>query len=81
MPNKIGNISTGEMYGMSMDCLLGDVDSNGVLQKPSVASFTFTSNDIKILPSYALYYRFYQNTGITSLSLPNLTQVNNYGMY
>jgi len=58
MPNKIGNISTGEMYGMSMDCLLGDVDSDGVLQKPSVASFTFTSNDIRILPDYALYYRF-----------------------
>ena len=81
MPNKIGNISTGEMYGLSMDCLLGDVDSSGVLQAPSVASFTFTSNAIKILPNYALYYRFYQNTGITSLSLQNLTSVNQYSMY
>ena len=81
MPNKIGDISTGEMYGMSMDCLHGDVDSNGVLQNPSVASFTFTSNDIKILPDYALYYRFYQNTGITSLSLPNLTDIGSSVMY
>ena len=76
---KIGQISGGggsTKYGMTIDSVFGDVDQNGQLQQPST-SFSFSSNDIVSLPDYGLYYKFYNNTGITSVSLPNLRTMGN----
>ena len=80
MPTKIGSISGGgSKYGVPIDGLLGDVNQNGQLGTPT-ETFSFTSNDIRTVLQNALQYKFYNNTRITSLSLPNLTQVNQYGM-
>lgn len=74
MPEKVSEISVGggSKYGVPIDGLLGDVDQNGQLGFPS-ETFSFTSNDIRTVLQYALYHKFYNNAGITSLSLPNLT--------
>lgn len=69
----------GSKYGVPIDGLLGDVDQNGQLGYPT-ETFSFTSNDIRTVPQDALAYKFQNNSGITSLSLPNLTSVNQYGM-
>ena len=51
MPTKISSIQTDtRKYGVGIDGMFGDVDSNGVLQQPS-QSFTFSSSDIIEIPS------------------------------
>lgn len=83
MPTKIAAIPSGggsTKYGMTIDNLVGDVDSSGQLQFPSTP-FSFSSTEIKSLVSYALYYRFYNNTGLTSVNLPNLTSCGTNGLY
>ena len=80
MPTKIGSISGGgSKYGVPIDGLLGDVDQNGQLGNPT-EPFSFESNDIRTVLQNALQYKFNSNSVITSLSLPNLTSVNQYGM-
>lgn len=81
---KIGQISGGggsTKFGMTIDNVFGDVNPSGQLQFPST-SFSFASNDIVSIPAYGLYYKFYNNTGITSVSLPNLSSLatGNYTM-
>lgn len=79
LPNTIDTISGGgSKYGVPIDGLLGDVDQNGVLEAPS-ETFSFASNAIRTLDQYALQYKF-NGSNITSLSLPNLTQINQYAM-
>lgn len=81
MPEKVSEISGGGgmKYGVPIDGLLGDVDQNGLLGRPT-ETFSFTSNDIRTIGEYALQYKFYGNIGITSLSMPNLTSVDQHGM-
>ena len=79
---KIGQISGGggsTKYGMTIDNVFGDVDSNGQLQYPSTP-FSLSSTEIKSLVAYALYYRFYNNAGLTSINLPNLTDCGTNGL-
>lgn len=73
MPTKIGSIAGGgSKYGLTMDNILGDVNQNGELQFPTGG--TFSSTDIVSIPDYGLQYKF-NMSGITSVSLPNLTTV------
>jgi len=74
----IGSITGGggssTKYGVSMDSILGDVDANGVLQQPSVSgSLVFTG--VQDIAVDAMYYRFYSNPTITSVSFPDLTTI------
>lgn len=66
---KISEIPSGEVvykkkYGMSIDNIFGNVDENGKYTLPSVP-FTPDFSSIKILPSFALYNKFYRNDGVT----------------
>lgn len=71
------NVSGGasSKYGATVDSFLGDVDANGVLQ-PVTAQTNLVFTGVEYVPSYALYYRFYKNSGITSVSFPDLTSMN-----
>lgn len=59
MPTKIANIPSGSgtKYGLSWDPMIGDVDSNGVLQAPT-GSMSFSTSDIKSIPEYTLQKKF-----------------------
>ena len=76
MPTKISEIPSGggSKYGLSMDNILGDVNAQGTLQFPSTAG-EFSSSAIVSIPEYGLYYKFYKNSGISSVNLPNLTDI------
>ena len=80
LPTTIGTIQGGggTTYGMTVENIIGEVDANGQLVPTS--SFSFMSNDIKSIPSYGLYHKFYKNTALSSVSLPNLTSIGTYGL-
>lgn len=78
MPTKIGTIYASK-YGVSGDSVLGNVDQNGELQPPST-SFTFQSDAIVSIPMNMMYNKFYRNTALVEVSLPNLTTVGQNGM-
>ena len=66
--------SSGIKYGATVDSLLGDVDSNGVLQIPTgSADLVFTG--VENIAGSVLYYKFYNCTNIESISFPSLTTV------
>lgn len=73
---KIASIPSGgggsTKFGMTIDSVVGDVNSSGQLQPPSTP-FSFSSTEITSLAGYTLYYKFCNNTGLTSVNLPNLT--------
>lgn len=73
----IDSIQTGgtsSKYGATIDSLLGDVDSNGVLQFPTAQTdLVFTG--VEDVVDYALYCKFYRNTGVSSVSFPDLTNL------
>lgn len=73
---KISQIPSGggSKYGMPLDGMIGDVDSNGVLQGPSGVS-TFESNEITSITGQWLANRFYKSSGLQRLILPNITSV------
>lgn len=77
MPTKVSQIQTAK-YGVTIDDLFGGTDANGKYVPPST-SFSFQSSDIISIGEYGLRFMF-MNTGITSLSMPNLTTVGRYGM-
>ena len=81
MPTKIESIPSGggTKYGVSVDSVLGEVDSNGVLQSPNIP-FSFESIDVKSISYNALNGRFTTITSLTTVNLPNLTSVGNTGM-
>lgn len=80
MPTKVAAVPTGyTKYGLNMDSFLGDVNGSGALQQVS-DTFSFSSTDIRSIPDNGLQYAFYGNTGITSINLPNLTSIGQYGM-
>lgn len=78
MPTKIGTIYASK-YGVSGDSVLGNVDQNGELQPPSTP-FTFQSDAIVSIPMNMMYNKFYRNTALVEVSLPNLTTVGQNGM-
>ena len=52
-----------------------EVSANGVYQMPS-SNFTFSlPSNATSLGAYAMYYAFYQSTGITSVNLSSLTTI------
>lgn len=71
---------TASKYGATLDSLLGDVDENGVLQKPTASTVLNFAGIIEV-GSYALYGKFYNSTGITNVDLSSIITVGNYGMY
>ena len=81
MPTKIESIPSGggTKYGVSVDSVLGEVDSNGVLQSPNIP-FSFESIDVKSISYNALNGRFTTITSLTTVNLPNLTNVEISGM-
>lgn len=75
-PVSINNLTVQTKYGATAGSLLGDVDANGVLQMPSeLTDLVFTG--VKNIIAYGMYYKFYQNTGIRSVSFPDLTTLSN----
>lgn len=78
-PTKIGQIEGGggapaTKYGVSIDNLLGNVDEDGVLQKPTTP-FVLDGKGIKDFGARTMYYKFYQNAAITSVSFPDLETI------
>ena len=77
-PAKIGQISGGSApatkYGVSIDNLLGNVDGNGVLQSPT-EPFSFVGSGIKDFGYRTMFYKFYYNDSLTSVSFPDLETI------
>ena len=77
-PAKIGQISGGgapaTKYGVSIDNLLGNVDGNGVLQSPT-EPFSFVGSGIKDFGYRTMFYKFYYNDSLTSVSFPDLETI------
>lgn len=68
----------GTKYGVNVNALLGDVDSNGKLLSPT-GSFQLNFNGVvSSTDNYTLKYKFYNNHTLTSVSFPNLTKLTGY---
>ena len=61
-------------YNVTVDNFLGDVDSNGVLQAPSVTT-NLVFDGVEDIGSNVLYYKFYGRNNIGSVSFPDLTEI------
>lgn len=74
----------GKKYGADISTFLGDVDSNGILQNGNTTDLIFAGvKDIGAINPTAsvLMRRFQYNTGIKSVSFPDLENLTpNYGM-
>ena len=72
------NVPTGggttTKFGVSIDNLLGNVDENGVLQFPT-EPFSFVGSGIKDFGYRTMYYKFYYNDSLTSVSFPDLETI------
>ena len=66
----------GTKYGASIDSVLGDTNANGVLQYPTGGGALVFDN-VEDVADMALYYKFYNNNAITSVSFPDLTTISN----
>lgn len=66
-------------YGATIDNFLGDVDANGVLQKPT-GKIDLVFDGVRGIGSKAMHYTFYNNTNISSVDLSSLTTVDNNGL-
>lgn len=67
-------------FGANIDTFLGDVDENGVLQKPTwTGALNFAG--VKEIGYQGLWCAFYGNTRITSLDLSSLQTVGEQGLY
>lgn len=78
--NKIAQIKTGsdeppKMFGVSLNDLLGNLDSNGTLTASSWnGELDFTG--VKVLASNALRVLFTEDTKVKSVNFPTLTHIN-----
>lgn len=71
----------GSKYGLTIDDMLGDVDGNGQLLQPTGGDTNVVFTGVTKMVTYALYYKFYRNTKIRTVSFPALTTLNtNYAM-
>lgn len=80
--DKIENIS-GEpatRFGASLDTFFGEVDENGVLNKPT-APTALNFAGVTEIGEDVLQRAFYCNTSITSVDLSSLTTVGGCGLY
>lgn len=68
-------------YNVTIDSIIGDFDSNGVLQPPAdEGNIIFTG--VKDVGNHAIAYRFYKNKSIKSVSFPDLVTVSgNQSLY
>lgn len=66
-------------YGISIDNLLGDVDENGVMQKPTV-SFVVDGTGVEEIEDYGLDRTFYYNSNIVGMFFKTLKKIGSYGM-
>ena len=75
MPTKIASIPQGggggTKYGVSVDALLGDIDSNGQLQNPNVSPFDVQLSATSIVSS-GFHHKFNKCSGIRNVSMPSL---------
>ena len=74
MPSGGGGAST--KYGATSDTFLGDVDSNGVLQKPT-AKTDLVFDGVTDIKYQGLQYLAYHLGSIMSASFPNMTHITN----
>lgn len=63
-----------EKYGTTVDMFLGDINSNGVLQRPTVKS-DLVFDGVTDIAYKALSFRFYDNEIVNSASFPQLVQI------
>lgn len=75
----VGTMSSGgggasTKYGATVDTFLGDVDTNGVLQVPTV-QIDLVFDGVTDIGDNALQYFAYSSKIINSASFPNLTQI------
>lgn len=63
-------------YGLTVDDLLGDTDSNGQLLQPTGGDTDVVFSGVTKMVTYALYYKFYRNAKIRTASFPALTTLN-----
>lgn len=65
-----------EKYGATINNFLGNINSSGVLQPPTLTSGNIVFSGVKDVAQYGLYYRFaygmYQSSGNFSVSFPDL---------
>lgn len=63
-------------YGCTVDNFLGNVDANGVLQKPADTTGNIVFAGVQDVAKSALRYKFMANENLThSVSFPNLTAI------
>lgn len=63
-------------FGATLDAFLGNTTS-GILYEPS-DNVNLVFDGVEYLSEYALYYRFYRQANILSVSFPDLLQANSY---
>lgn len=63
----------GSKYGCTMDSILGDTNSNGVLQPSNDINLVFTG--VEDVAEKALWNKFYNSDKVKSVSFPDLTSV------
>lgn len=72
--NSIPSGSGGSKFGLTLDSIIGDVNSSGVLQAPTeLCNLVF--DGVTNIAAYALQNRFQYNTAIKSVSFPDLTSI------
>ena len=64
----------GTKYGISINDMFGEVDTSGVLSKPT-GDINLTITGFKKVASLCFYYQFTRNNAIKSVSFPDLEQV------
>lgn len=63
-------------YGLTIDDLIGDLDSNGQLLQPTGGDTDVVFTGMTKMVTYALYYKFSRNLKIRTASFPALTTLN-----
>lgn len=67
-------------YNVSIDNILGDVDSTGTLQKPT-ETFDISFDGVKDIGDNVLQYKFYPNQAVRNVKFPDLETVSgNYAL-
>ncbi len=71
---SVGGGGSATKYGIPIGAYLGDVDENGMLQKPN-ETFDFVGTGIKDIGANILQQKFSSNTGVAKVSFPDLVTV------
>ena len=76
--NVLGESSQGgggnsKKYNLTMNCIVGDVDSNGVLQVPTAKEDAIFTG-VKKISEKALYYKFYK-ASLKDVEFPDLEEI------